>query len=204
MTVDDAARLKLEAYLRQIRHGLRGLPDPEAQEIVAELRSHVIDRAGGGTVTQAAVDEGLAGLGPARDLAGLYLAERMAERVEINRSPWLILKTVWRLAGLSLRALFTFMVSLVGYGLGIGLVITAVLKPFMPDNDGLWFKRTHDGFTMSLSVTTDPVGQELLGWWIIPLGLILGPAVLWLTWRFGLAGVRKLGRARAEILDRKG
>jgi hypothetical protein len=202
MTADDAASRTLDIYLRQVRHGLHGLPDDEAKEIVDELRSHALDRAGG-TLTGESVDATIAALGSARELAGLYVAERMAERVEAQRSPWLILQTVWRLAGLSVGAFFTFAISLVGYGLGIGLLITAVLKPFLPKNDGLWYEQRPTGATMSLSVTTNPTGHELLGWWIIPLGLVLGALVLWCTWRYGLWSVRRLGRARAAIFARK-
>ncbi len=202
MTADDAASRTLDIYLRQVRHGLHGLPEDEAKEIVDELRSHALDRAGG-ALTPASVDATIAALGSARELSGLYLAERMAERVEARRSPWLILQTVWRLAGLSLGAFCAFVISLVGYGLGIGLLITAVLKPFLPKNDGLWYERRPSGVTMSLSVTTNPTGHELLGWWIIPLGLILGACVLWCTWRYGLWSVRRLGRARAAIFARQ-
>jgi hypothetical protein len=203
MTVDPAGQLKLAAYLRQVRHGLNGLPAAEAQEIVDELKSHVLDRAGV-DLNAAAVETAIANLGPARELSGLYLAERMAERVEASRSPWLILKTVRRLAGLSIGAFFTFALSLVGYTFGVCLLLTAILKPFLPNNDGLWFKRTADGFTLSFSITNDPTGQELMGWWIIPFGLIAGALVLYLTWRFSLGAVRRLGRKRSEILSKKG
>ena len=202
MTADDAASRTLDIYLRKVRHGLHGLPDDEAKEIVDELRSHALDR-GGGTLTAASVDATLAALGSARELAGLYLAERMAERVEARRSPWLILQTVWRLAGLSVGAFCTFAVSLVGYGFGLGLLITAALKPFLPSKDGLWYKNDASGFTMSFSITDKPVGHELMGWWIIPFGLITGALVLWCTWRYGLWSVRRLGRARAAIFARK-
>jgi uncharacterized membrane protein len=203
MSADDAASRTLDLYLRQVRHGLRALPDAEAQEIVNELRSHALDRADG-NLTAASVDATIAGLGRARDLAGLYVAERMAERVEKTRSPWLILETVGRLASLSVGAFFAFMISLIGYALGLGLLITGAAKPFIPHNDGLWYASRPSGVTMSLSITTNPTGQELLGWWLIPIGLIGGALVLYATWRYGLWSVRRLGRARAAILAKQG
>ena len=200
MTADDAASRTLDIYLRQVRHGLRGLPDDEAKEIVDELRSHALDRAGG-TLTAQSVDATIAGLGTARELAGLYLAERMAERVEISRSPLLILKTVWRLAGLSVGAFFALIISFVGYAMGASFLLTAVLKPFLPTKDGLWYKNDASGFTMSFSITDHPIGRELMGWWIIPFGLIVGAFFIWCTWRYGLWAVRRLGRARARIFS---
>jgi hypothetical protein len=207
MSADDAARakLKLEAYLRQVRHGLRGLPEDESKEIADELRSHALDRAGG-ALTPESVDAAIAGFGPARELAGLYLAERMAERVEVSRSPWLILKTVWRLGGLSVRAFFTFIVSLVGYVTGAGFLACAALKPVMPKNVGLWVNDDGklDDLTFSMGITDHPGVHDVLGWWIIPVGLVLGVLCLWLTWRFGLASVRAMGRARARAFPVSG
>jgi hypothetical protein len=37
-----------------------------------------------------------------------------------------------------------------------------------------------------------PGGHELLGWWIIPIGVGLGLVVGWLTWRFGILSVRHM------------
>ncbi|HEY3815009.1 MAG TPA: hypothetical protein VGL66_17460 [Caulobacteraceae bacterium] len=202
MTADDVASRTLDIYLRKVRHGLRGLPDDEAKEIVDELRSHALDRAGG-ALTAASVDATIAGLGPARELSGLYLAERMAERVEVSRSPLLILKTVWRLAGLSVGAFFALILSFVGYAFGVSLLLTALLKPFLPKNDGLWYERRPTGVSMSFSITDHPTGHELMGWWIIPFGLICGAFVTWCTWRYGLWSVRRLGRARAAIVSRQ-
>jgi hypothetical protein len=198
---DDAASRALDAYLRQVRHGLRGLPQAEADEIISELHSHALDRAGG-TLTIPSVDATIAGLGPARDLAGLYLAERMAERVEVSRSPLLILNTVWRLAGLSLRACAVFIVSLIGYGLGASFLVIAAAKPFLPERTGLWIWDAHGKWDFSLGIQW-PHGHELLGWWIIPLCLALGALCLYLTWRFGLATVRRLGRSRADALSER-
>jgi hypothetical protein len=202
---ENRGAIRLQAYLRQVRHGLTGLPADEVDDIEGEIRSHVLDRLSGAAMTDTAVEGALKGFGPARDLAGLYLAERMAERVEARRSPWLILKTVWRLGGLSMRAFFVFLVSLVGYVTGAGFLLCALLKPVMPSRVGLWVSEgtTLDDLSFSFGITDRPGVHEVLGWWIIPVSLVLGLLCLWLTWRFGLASVRKLGRARAELLSAK-
>ncbi|HWE46621.1 MAG TPA: hypothetical protein VG407_11395 [Caulobacteraceae bacterium] len=202
MSDADTATRTLDAYLRQVRHGLRGLPDAEATEIVEELRSHALDRAGGALSGQS-VDATIAGLGPARELAGMYLAERMAERVEVSRSPLLILKTVWRLAGLSLRACTVFIVSLIGYLLAASFFIIALAKPFLPKRTGLWIWNERGDWDFSLGIQW-PHGHELLGWWIIPICLALSMLCLYLTWRFGLTTVRRLGRSRSDTLATRG
>lgn len=94
----------------------------------------------------------------------------MAAQVEVNRSPWLILKAGWRLAGLSMRAVFALLVSLSAYGLGLTLVLTALAKPIWPHNVGLWMIRdgpTLDDVMVSLGRADHTQGRELLGWWLI-------------------------------------
>ena len=43
-------------------------------------------------------------------------------------------------------------------------------------------------------IAPDPgsLGDELLGWWIVPLGLLIGAGLFLLTTRFGLWGLRRL------------
>jgi hypothetical protein len=44
---------------------------------------------------------------------------------------------------------------------------------------------------------TPPEGfHELLGWWIVPIGIVLGAGLYLLTIRFGRWGIRHLRRAR--------
>ncbi len=200
MSAEDAPRAGLEAYLRQVRHGLKGLPPAEADEIVNELRSHVLDRADGAPLTAAMVASATSGLGAPRDLARMYLSERMAERVEVRRSPWNILGAVWRLAGVSMRALFVFLVSLFGYVLGGGLILIAFLKPIFPHRVGFWVVEGpgFDDISVSIGMTDNPLGHDIMGWWIIPFGLLVGALFTFLTWRFGLASVRGFGRRARE------
>jgi hypothetical protein len=38
-------------------------------------------------------------------------------------------------------------------------------------------------------------GKELLGWWLVPIGLLVGLGLFFLTARFGLWSIRRLRRA---------
>lgn len=205
MSGTDEAKRALDAWIGQVRAALKGLPPEEIDDIARELSSHAFERAGGPAADAVAMAGALEALGRPRELAGLYLGERIAARVERNRSPWQVMRAVWRLASMSADAGFVLAVSLAGYALAGVFLLTALAKPFWPDRVGLWRLPTPDGdLSISLGRSLHPVGQELLGWWIVPLGLLLGAAIAFLTWRFGLAGVRRLGRARAELLTPKG
>lgn len=133
MTEAEAARRRLDMYLGEVRGTLRGLDPAEVDEILAELRSHVLDRIGGEAgLSEQAVQAALGGLGAPRALGAGYLGQRMVARVERSRSPWRILAAVYRLASFSIGAFLLFCASLIGYSLGGGLILVALLKPFMP------------------------------------------------------------------------
>ena len=90
---------------------------------------------------------------------------------------------------------------IVGYVLGAAFFLCAILKPFHPQSAGLWMIPGSAGdWELSLRMGFDgaPVnGHELLGWWMIPAGLILGIGLVLLTTRFVLWCARKYRRSRA-------
>jgi hypothetical protein len=191
---DDAGLAHLDTYLAQVHRHLGGLAPAEARETLAELRSHVLDKVAGDFSVKR-VEAALEELGSPREVARLNVTERVVAELETNRSPLRVLRGVGRLAGLSLYGFFAFMVSLVGYGFAAGFLITAAVKPFMWDRAGLWHNDDpNDPLSFTLGVTDMPNGHELLGVWIIPIGLGAGVLFAWLTWRFGLFSLRRMGR----------
>jgi len=186
----------IEDYLRNMRKYLQQLPPKEAQEIVAELRSHLAERAAAQGEAAA-----VAALGDPRTLAHAYVAERIAARVEDDRRPWTVVTAAWRLAGLGIYAAWTFVVAAAGCGFGLFLLLLAALKPFMPDRIGLWRLADPTG-DLSLSLGRAPIvpGEDILGLWLIPAGILLGAGILILTLRYARARIRRLGRARAGLL----
>ena len=191
----DAGLAHLDTYLAQVGRRLNGLPEAEARETLAELRSHVLDRAAG-DLSPASVEAAIAALGSPRDVARLNVTERVATHVEADRSPISVVRAIGRLAGLSLYGFFAFLVTLTGYMTAAAFLITAAVKPFLPKQAGLWWiTRADDPLTFSLGVVDHaPAGRELLGWWIIPLGIAVGIGLGLLTWRFGLFSVRLMAR----------
>jgi len=66
---------QLEAYLEEISHYLAGRA--EREEILSEIRSHIMEKAaeGPGEFTAAAIEKAIAAFGPARQVAERYLDE---------------------------------------------------------------------------------------------------------------------------------
>ncbi len=200
MTHAYAAQQRIDEFLKEVRDGLRGIPGAQAAELIEELRGHIFERVeGSGEPTDAAIADALNRLGRPQELAAMYVAENIVTRAELSFSPWLVLTGIIRWAGISLAGVPVFFLSLFGYVLAGSFAISALMKPFAPRRVGLWHLQADpDNFSLILGLSGGPApeGIELLGWWIIPLGLLIGIGLFLLTARFGLWALKKFQRMR--------
>lgn len=202
LTVTADAQQKMDAYLIRLRSRLRGIDEHEIREIVEELRSHILDKAEGDG-EEASVDnvaETLHALGSPERLAAEYLTDNLLARAEVSRSPARILGVLFRWASLSIAGFLVFLSSIVGYFLGVVFVLCALLKPIHPQTAGMWiYPAGGEDRTISLRLgfgSAPPDGSEVLGWWIVPIGLIVGCGLVMLTTRFALWCVRRYRSSR--------
>lgn len=191
---------KIELYLKQVRLGLRHLPEAQVADILQELRSHILERAqSGGPLSDAATDAALQSLGNPQEVASLYVADNVMARAESSRTPWMVLRGVFLWAMLSLKGFFVLTVCLIGYLFGAAFFIAALAKPFNPHAVGLWMTGP-DSYSLALGMTDSARhGRELLGWFLIPLGCSLGGGTILLTTHFGLWCIRRFRRTRVSL-----
>ncbi|HET7206611.1 MAG TPA: hypothetical protein VFI95_08530 [Terriglobales bacterium] len=187
---------KIDNYLGRVRLRLRGLHEQEIREIAEELRSHIIDKAqAGGEISFAAIENAIRGLGTPEELAAQYVTDNLLARAQVSRRPWRILSALFRWATMSVAGSVVLLGAIVGYLIGISFILVAILKPFHPHNAGLWRLPSPPGdFTVSLRLgfESPPIGgHELLGWWIVPIGWIVGYALLLSTTALALWFVKK-------------
>jgi uncharacterized membrane protein len=195
---------KIDLYLKQVRSGLRTLPEPQVADILQELRSHILERAqSGGTLSDTATGEALQSLGRPHDVASAYLAENVMAQAESSRTPWMVLRGVFLWATLSIKGFVVLTACLIGYLFGAAFFIAALAKPFNPHAVGLWM--TNSGsYSLMLGMTDSAArGRELLGWFLIPIGCSLGGGTILLTTHFGLWCIRRVQRTR-EMLGLEG
>jgi hypothetical protein len=196
MTTTGDERQRIETYLGSLRLRLRGFKDQDVREIVEELRSHIVDKVASGDN----LDGVLAGLGSPEELASQYTTDDLLARAEVSRSPFRILEGLFRWASLSLAGFFVLLGSIVGYFVGGAFVLCALLKSFHPHTAGLWLLPDATGdstFSLRLGFSSAPAGgRELLGWWMIPVGLAVGGGLVMLTTRFALWCVQRYRRSR--------
>lgn len=187
---------KIDSYLEHLRKNLGPMDYTGIQDVIAELRSHILERAtSDGEMTPATVESALVALGKPEILARQFLTLQVLGDAEASRSPVKILNGLLRWASLSMTGFITLIGTVTGYFLGISLLLSAVLKMVNPATAGLWIiKDGRDDYAVSLRMgfgSAPLEGSEILGWWIVPLGLLLGCGLILLSTRFALLCVRK-------------
>ncbi|HEV8629219.1 MAG TPA: hypothetical protein VGV61_02810 [Thermoanaerobaculia bacterium] len=199
MIVADDVQRRVETYLATVRRRLRPLDRDLVDDVVEELRSHILDRAAaGGTLTAGGVDAALAALGTPEALAGEYLTDELLARAAVSRSPVRVVESLFRWASLSISGFLVLSGALLGYFLGGVLLVAALSRPFHPAAAGLWTFSGAGDLTVSLRLgfgTPPPGGRELLGWWLVPLGLAGGYGLIILTTWLALAGAGRFRRS---------
>lgn len=157
---------RIENYLGRLQSALRGVSAEYREDILREIRAHIMDSTER-TVDQAgAVDRVLRLLGTPEDLAGRYSTECQLQRASRSFSPWLILKTCWQWAKLGIKGTLAFFVAVFGYGLALACTVSVFLKPFMPAKIGWW--SGPEGF--GIIVPDHPeLMHEWLGYYFVPV-----------------------------------
>ncbi len=172
----NGKRKVIESYLRRLRLALGTLPVEERQEICRELESHLDERAG---ESDTALQSCLAELGEPETYARAFHDDYELSVALASGSTARLFAQSLRLAGRSIWAAAGFLFFLSLFAISGGLMAVAMIKPFFPQQVGLWLP-TSGGFIFGFVDTTSIAGvQEIMGWWFIPVALVSG-FVLWI------------------------
>lgn len=168
---------EVDVYLAALRMQLVGLPPDDVEEIIRELRGHIVERAaeGGSERNGTPVGQILHELGTPEEIGSLYRADAQVAHARAGFSPALIIRTTTRWATKTFLGFLAFLAGVIGYAFGGALIVCAILKPFFPSYIGLWINP--HGVLLGAEIPK-PQGQELLQWWIIPYGLGVGIAFI--------------------------
>ncbi|HKV94704.1 MAG TPA: hypothetical protein VJW20_19320 [Candidatus Angelobacter sp.] len=179
----DDAQQKIEAFLSRLRSHLRKLKSQDVEKMISEVRSEIMAKlAEKGEVSADAVDQVLASIGPPEEVASQYLAGILS-RQAVSRSPAWLFPVLLCWAPLSINGLLALIGLISMYFLGLVLVLCALLKP-LHRSAGVWVLSNGD-ISFRLGFGSPPAGgRDLLGWWVVPIGLALGCGLVLLTSRF--------------------
>lgn len=184
---------KIDAYLASLRRALAGLPAEEVSEILLEIRGHILEKAeAAGQLTPERLRDILRALGSPEEIAPLYHAEALVSRARASVSPVLLLRGAQRWAMVSVAGFLTLLVGLAGYGSALCFLLGALLKPFLRNEIGLFLSPR----SLVWGVASNESARELLGWWIVPVGLVLAAATTLATTK-GLRAALRFARFRS-------
>lgn len=181
MTTTAGPESRIEGYLARVRAALHGLPDRDIDDILRELRAHVVELTGeGGVDIQAA----LGSLGDPVDLAKTYRNENLMAQAECSSSALVILQGLQHTSRSRWRRVTVTALYFFGYANVVALWADAILKVFAPSRIGLWYT---PGSSWPVTLVTDgaapAASRELLGWWLVPVFLVVGWALRYLIHR---------------------
>jgi uncharacterized membrane protein len=172
------AETQMERYLTELRLHLGSITIAEREEIVREIGAHIRDSA---EESGASIETVLARLGPARELAAQYRHGLLIRKASGSFSPLVLLRATLRLATRGIFGILVFFLGIIGYAFGGGLVLTALIKPILPANTGMWFQDGHLVDSGVLFPAPAPPAHEVLGMGYILVALILGSMTLLIT-----------------------
>lgn len=185
---DPAARFRWDGYFADVNR-LLARTDAEATELRYDLEVHVVDSmaATPGESELARLNMALARLGQPIDYLRPLLADELIERGTRTYNPIKIAR------GLSYAVMAGSRRMAIGLGFGLGYLLIAifagmaVLKPLWGEHVGVF--RNIDG-TISAGIVAQSDGaRELLGWWSIPIAIVLA-ALLYVALTKGLRAFR--------------
>ena len=109
-------------------------------------------------------------------------------------APLHLAKELLQLVLTGARALGYALIAFLGYGTGLAMLLSGMLKPIFPKQTGLWIGpgifhfgiHNTDGNVggVGLLLYTRGPAHELLGWWYIPVTLVISTLLIWGTTLF--------------------
>jgi uncharacterized membrane protein len=219
----DNIPARIDEYLAILRNALDDVPTAERDEMIEEIRSHILERIEAERqVTGEVIDQVLQAVGDPKELASQYRTEAMLRRAARSRSPWVLLRSTLRWAMTGIAGVLAFLIALVGYGCAAVSWLCLLLKPFFPGRIGLWLSpertvtlgywngrfsgtevygiavRPPFSFALgTLSATNGPV-REALGTWLYPVSVLCGLLFVLLTTWFTRWFITKFGERKSS------
>src|SRR5260221_1885284 len=121
---DQPIQTRIDAYLMRLRRSLGELPPEDVNDILREIRGHILERAeAAGATTDEALMRILRELGQPEDIGPLYQADVMVARARSSLSPSLMLRTTMRWGMRSFLGFVVFLSALLGYGTALGFLV---------------------------------------------------------------------------------
>lgn len=201
MKPSETGEARIRGYLFVLSRSLRSfLPATLAEDALREVESHVrerLEQEPDGD-ERAIIERVLAHLGTPQRVAQAYSTEMVLEEAVTTGRFVPTLRAVWHLATTSLIGFLWGLVVVIGWSLGVGIILVAPLKILFPNNVGVFYLNGH--FEAAGAVFGLPPGTEAhpFGYWVVPVAALLGVAALVVTQRASRAVLAWLRSRRSS------
>lgn len=161
-----------EDFLKRVRQGLATLSQSERDEIIIELRVHLLDRQANGSA------DVLAGFEPPEALASNFVTEYALRGALAQGTSLAMGRALLIAARDSVLGLVVLLPLVLVQLCAFFVLVTALLKPFMPSEMGLWVGG--ESFYVGIN-NGNPAIREVLGWWGVPVLAVSGVILFWIS-----------------------
>jgi uncharacterized membrane protein len=171
-----------ERFLDGFAHALRTLPSEVRDDVVAEVRSHLVER------MQQGHPDAVEAFGSPEAYARTFLAEWRLQGTVAAGTPWRLLSALLRSSTNAFFLLAVFVPLLVLQLAALTLVVFGLLRPLAPGHIGLFYASGH--FLLGAAGGNVHPRGGLLGPWTLPVFVTVGLLLLWSGRRALLAAAR--------------
>jgi uncharacterized membrane protein len=202
MKLSEAGEARVRGYLFVLERSLRTfLPAATVTDAVREVESHLrerLDQTTPGPDERASLERVLTELGPPLTVAQAYSLEAVVDEAVTTGRVMAIGRALWQIAATTVSGFFGALGIFIGALIGMAFVSIAALKPIFPDNVGFKYR---DGQLIGFGAMfpLEPGAVVVGGYWIVPVCLLIGLAILTVTYR----GARRYVATFRERLARK-
>jgi uncharacterized membrane protein len=175
----------LEEYLQKLRGVLKPLPEEERDEIILEIKGHILERIAHSSQAEddtEALKNALIRLGKPEEYAFEFVTDYLLRKGIERKKAWMIFKGLLRWGCNTLVGFFYSLFFFASYLISASFVIVGIMKPIFPEKVGFFLRNGRfENFGLIMGVTDNPNMQEVLGYWIIPIALVIGIAWFFVT-----------------------
>jgi hypothetical protein len=193
--VTNASEQDVDFYVRRLLWALQALPQEDRLGISGEIHSHLMDCAARGP---AELETAFRRLGAPDLLARSYVEDYELAGALNRAAPGRLMLTMLDRAGRSVLAFAGGLGAFILYALSAALAFIAIAKLIVPAHVGAW--KLNGQLEFGVVGLDLPAGQELVGFWIIPLSAILAWVGVILAGKLlRLVGRRLLARPKRAL-----
>lgn len=126
-------------YLQLVSAGLKHVDTEQRNDVLAEIRSHLAERADQFRQKGSPQPEkdAIQALGDPKTLALQFSLEALEQKASRSFRPWVLLRASWRMAIVGVRGTIVFFIGLLGYTFAICTLAAPLVKLFIPQT-GMW------------------------------------------------------------------